>query len=195
MTERSLPARNDELLSASMRAFAARGYFGTTTMQVAEQMGVSQPYVIQAYRSKRSLFIRTHAHAGEMIVGTFRSVPVEGFDPQRLGAAYRELVISRPEAVLVHAHGFSAATAEPEIGRESRRLFGEVYRTLRDTGGSDEEVAAFIGRGMLINNLILMQAAQYADEHAFRGLVEIILRIPRSAVHEPAPHGAVPHQE
>ncbi|MBT1634196.1 TetR family transcriptional regulator [Clavibacter tessellarius] len=193
MSERSVPARNDELLAASMRAFAARGYFGTTTAQVAEQMGVSQPYVIQAYGSKRLLFIRTHAHAGEMIIDTFRTAPARGFDPQRLGAAYRELVLSMPEAVLVHAHGFSAATAEPEIGRESRRLFGEVYRTLRDRGGSDEEVATFMGRGMLINNLMLMEAARYADEHAFGGLVATILRTPPR--HPSSPDPTVPRQE
>ncbi|WP_414172574.1 hypothetical protein [Clavibacter tessellarius] len=131
-----------------------------------------------------------------MIIDTFRTAPVRGFDPQRLGAAYRGLVLSKPEAVLVHAHGFSAATAEPEIGRESRRLFGEVYRTLCDRGGSDDEVASFIGRGMLINNLMLMEAARFADEHAFRGLVETILRIPSPGTDRPPlPDPALPHQE
>jgi AcrR family transcriptional regulator len=192
---RRLPARNEELLTASMRAFAARGYFGTTTVQVAEQMGVSQSYVIQAYGSKRCLFIRTHAHAGELIVNTFRSASNGHFDRPRLGAAYRELVLSEPAAVLVFAHGFSAATAEPEIGEEARRLFGAVYRTLRDIGGSDQEVSDFIGRGMLINNLILMEAARYADEHDFRAVVEIVLGVPPAAPPRTSDHNTVPDQE
>ncbi|MDD1386798.1 TetR/AcrR family transcriptional regulator [Curtobacterium poinsettiae] len=190
-----MPARNHEFLTASMRAFAARGYFGTTTAQVAEQMGVSQPYVIQAYGSKRDLFIRTHAQAGEMVVDTFRSASTGRFEPQRLGAAYRDLVLSEPAAVLVYAHGFSAARAEPEIGREARRLFGEVYRTLRDIGGSDQEVSAFIGRGMLINNLILMEAPRYADEHGFRELVEIVLGVPPTAAPRTSDDTTVPDQE
>jgi len=192
---RRVPARNEELLMASMRAFAARGYFGTTTVQVAEQMGVSQSYVIQAYGSKRCLFIRTHAHAGELIVNTFRAASTGQFDRQRLGAAYRELVLSEPAAVLVFAHGFSAAIAEPEIGQEARRLFGTVYRTLRDTGGSDQEVSDFIGRGMLINNLILMEAARYADEHDFRAVVEIVLGIPTTGTPRTSDDTTVPDQE
>jgi len=173
-TPRRIPARNDELLAASVHAFAARGYFGTSTAQVAERMGVSQPYVIRTFGSKLELFVRTHAHAGAAIVAAFRSASGERFDGGRLGAAYRALVLGQPAALLVWAHAFSAATAEPLIGAESRRMFDEVYRTLRDTGASDHDLWAFMGRGMLINNLLLMEAPRYADGYDFSPLIDLV---------------------
>lgn len=178
-------ARDDELLTASVRAFAARGYFGTSTAQVAAEMGVSQPYVIRTFGSKLELFVRTHAHAGAEITRAFREATGEGFDPERLGAAYRTLILSRPEAVLVWAHAFSAATAEPEIGVESRRQFDEVYRTLRDAGASDLDLWAFMGRGMLMNNLLLMQAPHFGDRYDFGPLVDLIF-----GQRPGSPHGA-----
>ncbi len=186
---RRLPARNDELLDASVRAFAARGYFGTSTAQVASAMGVSQPYVIRTFGSKRELFLRTHAHAGAAIVSAFRSVtsaPGGAFDPERVGAAYRGLVLSQPASVLVWAHAFSAATAEPAIGVESRRMFDEVYRTLRDAGASDIQMWDFMGRGMLMNALLLMEALRYAGDYDFAPIVDLVfgspLSSPRTAV-------------
>lgn len=177
-TIRRPPARNDELLDASVRAFALRGYFGTSTAEVASAMGVSQPYVIRTFGSKQQLFLQTHAHAAAAILTAFRSVlrgsAAGGFDAERLGAAYRELVRAQPAAVLVWAHAFSAATAEPAIGDESRRMFQEVYRVLRELGASDAEMWAFMARGMLINTLLLMQAPQYAADYDFGPLVDLV---------------------
>lgn len=164
MNARRLPARNDELLAAAVSAFAARGYFGTTTAQVAAEMGVSQPYVIQAFGSKRELFLRAHAHAGARIVAAFRAAGRDGFDPARLGAAYMRLVRTDLSAVLVHAHAFSAAPAEPAIAEEARRLFREITAAVRASGASVPEAAAFLSRGMLINNLLLMDAAGSSED-------------------------------
>ena len=172
---RQRPAREDELLAASIRAFAARGYFGTSTAQVAAHMGVSQPYVIRTFGSKLELFVRTHARAGSEITAAFRVATDDGFDADRLGAAYRALVMSRAEAVLVWAHAFSAATSVPAIGVESRRQFDEVYRTLRRTGASDLDLWAFMGRGMLINTLLLMEADRFGDAYDFGPLVDLVL--------------------
>lgn len=190
-TGRRAPARNEELLDASVRAFAPRGYFGTSTDEVAKAMGVSQPYVIRTFGSKRELFLRTHAHAAAAILAAFRSasrgrVAGDGFDAERVGAAYRDLVRARPEAVLVWAHAFSAATAEPAIGEESRRMFQEVYRALRELGASDMEMWAFMARGMLINTLLLMQAPRFAADYDFAPLIDLVF----SSASAPVPSDA-----
>lgn len=183
---RRRPARDSELLDASVRAFAARGYFGTSTAQIAIEMGVSQPYVIRTFGSKRELFLRTHAHAAAAILDAFRSTG-DRFDPERLGAAYRGLVLSSPAAVLVWAHAFSAAAAEPEIGVESRRMFNEVYRALRELGATDVEMWAFMGRGMLINTLLLMDAPRYAAGYDFAPLIDLVFGLPSSSLPAIAP--------
>lgn len=194
---RRLPARSDELLSAAMIAFSKQGYFGTSTAAVAEAMGVSQPYVIRVFGSKIELFVRTHAFAGEFIVAAFERGLREGFDPARIGAAYRDLVVARPEAVLVFAHGFSAAHAEPAIGAESRRLFDQIYRTFAAAGADVAAIYASLGRGMLINALLLLDAPRHADAYAYGPLVEHVLgRSPgasgRRAADEPTQRSPAP---
>lgn len=178
MTVQRVPARNGELLDAAVAAFAARGYFGTTTAQIASQMGVSQPYVIQAFGSKRELFLRAHAHAGARIVAAFRDASGDAFDPGRLGAAYMRLVRTDVSAVLIHAHAFSAAPAEPEIAAEARRLFQEITAAVRGAGATVVETAAFLGRGMLINNLLLMDAAGSSRDAEVLHIVATILGPP-----------------
>ncbi|GGL12901.1 hypothetical protein GCM10009769_33620 [Curtobacterium luteum] len=189
MRARRPPARNEELLDAAMTAFAARGYFGTTTAQVAASMGVSQPYVIQTFGSKRELFLRTHAHAGSRIVAAFRAAAngSETFVPASLGAAYVRLVRSDLAAVLVHAHAFSAAPAEPAIAAEARRLFEEITATIRAAGATIPEAAAFLSRGMLINNLLLMDAANASADADVLAIVEAIL-----GPSDQIPHGTDP---
>ncbi|MEK6311303.1 MAG: TetR/AcrR family transcriptional regulator [Curtobacterium sp.] len=189
MRTRRPPARNEELLDAAMTAFAARGYFGTTTAQVADYMGVSQPYVIQAFGSKRELFLRTHTHAGARIVAAFQGAAdgSDAFVPASLGAAYVRLVRSDLAAVLVHAHAFSAAPAEPEIAAEARRLFAEITATIRAAGATVHEAAAFLSRGMLINNLLLMDAANVSDDTDVLAIVATILGSSDQAPHHPDP--------
>jgi AcrR family transcriptional regulator len=190
MTEWRPPARTEELLDASMEAFAARGYFGTTTAQVAEKMGVSQPYVIQTFGSKLELFVRTHQHAGVRIVEAFRDASGGAFNPTRMGAAYLRLVRTNLPAVLVHAHAFSAAPAEARIATAARRLFTEVFQTVRDAGASVPEAAAFLSRGMLVNNLLLMDMAGHADAADARALVTLTLQPSDESPHPHADQGA-----
>lgn len=62
--------------------------------------------MIRTFGSKRELFIRTHAFAGELILRAFRNI--------------------------------DAADADPETAR--RRLFDEVYCTLRGAGLDDHRM-------------------------------------------------------
>ena len=163
-----------QLLAGSERAFARGGYFGTSTAEVAAETGVSQPYIIQTFGSKLELFIRTHQFSGRKILGAFRSVLDEaGFDPRRAGRAYRNLVSRDRAAVLVFAHGFSAC-GEPRIAQEARRLFGEVHALLIGAGASEQEVLAFMGRGMVINNMLLMDTPRHGAEHGLEAMNELV---------------------
>lgn len=168
------PSRIVEILSGAERAFARGGYFGTPTAEVAAEADVSQPYIIQTFGSKLDLFIRTHRFSGEKILGAFRSgLDGGGFEPRRVGGAYRDLVLRERAAVLVFAHGFSAC-AEPRIAQEARRLFGEVHALLIDAGASEQEVLAFMGRGMIINNMLLMNTLEHGPEHGLESMNDLV---------------------
>ncbi|MDP9794294.1 AcrR family transcriptional regulator [Catenuloplanes nepalensis] len=84
--------------------------------------------------------------------------PARRADTATLGGAYIELLAER-DLLAVLLHGFSAS-ADPEIGDAVRAGFGRIYDTVRElTGGSAEDLHAFMAKGMLCTVLSAMQLA------------------------------------
>lgn len=151
------------ILEAATRAFAQGGYHGTSTDTVAREAGVSQPYVVRMFGTKLELFLAVFEGACRRIEDTFAAVLDDPSfdagneqDQLRLGHAYTGL-IEDENLLRVMNHGF-AAGAVPEIGALARERMGEIFRTLKRTGWTDEEVRDFIAHGMLLNVLLGMGA-------------------------------------
>ncbi|WP_320673142.1 TetR/AcrR family transcriptional regulator [Patulibacter defluvii] len=170
--DRRYPARIVELLDAAVRAFAVGGYSGTSTAQVAREAGVSQPYIMRVFGTKEQLFIDTHQHAGAMIHAAFAEAGERagGFDPVAIGQAYRDLVLTQREALLIFAHGFSAS-GHPRIAAEARRLMAQLHHLLCGLGASEAQLRDFIGRGMLINNILLAGVPEHAEDLGLQGFL------------------------
>src|SRR6476469_4673313 len=94
--------RREQVLAAATKAFARTGYAGTSTDAVAREAGVSQPYVVRMFGTKRELFLAVFEQAADRIEAAFRGVvdsrpSGRPFDPDseddwaELGAAYTEL--------------------------------------------------------------------------------------------------------
>ncbi len=77
-TRPSTNERSDQLVRAAVTAFAAAGYAGTTTDDVARLAGVSQPYVIRLFGSKQKLFVAAIEHACGRIEQAFRDAAPRG---------------------------------------------------------------------------------------------------------------------
>lgn len=54
--------RRETVLRTAIRAFASRGYFGTTTSEVAKAAGISQAYVYRLFPNKEALFVAVVEH-------------------------------------------------------------------------------------------------------------------------------------
>lgn len=69
-------------------------------------------------------------------------------------------------------HGFVLGR-DPEIGREGRRGFMDVYRFFRDEAGfSADEVQQFLAGGMMVNTMVGMRMADdYDTDPAVRELL------------------------
>src|SRR3978361_2115202 len=115
-------ARREQVLGAATRAFARTGYAGTSTDVVAREAGVSQPYVVRMFGSKRDLFLAVFERAVTRIQEAFGAVILERraedpFDPDsedhwaELGAAYTRLLGDR-DFLLVMMHGFAAGDTD-----------------------------------------------------------------------------------
>ncbi|MFC6884017.1 MULTISPECIES: TetR/AcrR family transcriptional regulator [Actinomadura] len=148
--------RRDTVLRTAVRAFAARGYYGTTTTEVAKAAGISQAYLYRLFPDKQALFVAVVDHCSALI----RQCHADGAasagsaDPEAVLAAmarsYGALIDDRDLlVVLLHA---ACAASEPAIGDAIRTCYAKQVEYVRAaSGASDEQIRRFFGDGLLAN--------------------------------------------
>jgi AcrR family transcriptional regulator len=153
-----MPAKDDrrqQILEAAISLFASQGYYKTTTAQVAEAVGVTQPYVFHFYKSKEQLFIAVVEQSVRRIKDVFSRIEAP---PEQLAAtmgnAFNELLSTHRDETLLTMQSF--ATAEPVIRDKVRECFASVLQTVRrrfaDAGLPNPvlEASLFISCGMAV---------------------------------------------
>jgi AcrR family transcriptional regulator len=150
--------RGEQVLRAAITAFAANGYAGTKTDEIARLAGVSQPYVIRLFGTKQQLFLAATERVCDRIEELFRAAAGERAELIDLGRAY-DVFLAERELLVVLLHGF-AASADPAIGEPVRARYGRMYNLVRElTGASAEETREFMAHGMLLAVMAAMQVA------------------------------------
>ena len=137
-----------------MKEFAANGYHATSTTAIAKRAGISQPYIYALFPNKRELFLAVDRHVVERIRGAFleaargKDTPEERLEA--MGHAYLELLANRDEIRFqMQAH---AAAGDPDLAEPIRKEFQGLWEDVkRMSGASDEQMYAFMGKGMLLN--------------------------------------------
>ncbi|MEV6960701.1 TetR/AcrR family transcriptional regulator [Streptomyces sp. NPDC051207] len=152
--------RRHTVLRTAIGAFAARGYFGTTTTEVAKAAGISQAYVYRLFPNKEALFTAVV----EQCFVQVRAALEEGAAKARgssaeavlhsMGDAYARL-ISDNDLLLVQLHAQAAAVSEPAVREAVRAGYARTVEYVRGaSGGSDEQVQQFFATGMLCHLLV-----------------------------------------
>lgn len=166
--------RREQILAAATKAFAEHGFAGTTTDQVAQAAGVSQPYVVRLFGTKRSLFQAVLERTCGGIVAAFEQVPPGPDARHELGERYVELVHDR-DVLRVLMHGFMAGS-DPELGALARHTLVRTFELYQElTGEGADEARNFVAVGMLINVMLATEFPQHADEPGVSELLECIL--------------------
>ncbi|MBO1739540.1 TetR/AcrR family transcriptional regulator [Leifsonia sp. TF02-11] len=140
---------------AALSVFAESGYVGTSMTQVAQRLGVSQPYLFQLFDSKHALFVECVELCYDLIDATIDELEDEAgatggtLTLAALGAAYAHLLAD--ESVLqFQLQAWAAACADDEIERTCRdRMTRLVERVSRLTDASEQDVDMFFARGAL----------------------------------------------
>jgi AcrR family transcriptional regulator len=160
--------RREEILAAAERVFAARGLYGTPTMEIAKAAGISQAYLFRLFPTKGELFGALVERCNERIHRTFADTAAAARaagEPVMvaMGHAYVGLLADRPLLLnQLHAH---ASCDDPAIRKQMRRGFQQLVELVeRETGAEPDEVRNFFAHGMLLNVLAAMQAEDL-DEH------------------------------
>src|SRR3954451_4217401 len=92
-TRMSAAERRDDVLDHALVTFAAKGYEGTSTEDIAKAAGISQPYLFRLFGTKKELYIASVTRCYRETLELFQRA-AEGHRGEEalhaIGAAYME---------------------------------------------------------------------------------------------------------
>jgi AcrR family transcriptional regulator len=146
--------RREEVLRAAVMRFGKTGLHGTSTEIIARDVGVSQPYLFRLFGTKKELFMAAVRWGFGHTTEEFREAGEGATDQhdafRRIGLAYEQLIADgRILGIQLQAY---ASTDDPEIQAVVEDGFGQIVTEIvRHTDATPDQLAAFLGRGMLMN--------------------------------------------
>jgi AcrR family transcriptional regulator len=163
--------RRDDVLGAALVAFAAAGYEGTSTDDIARAAGISQPYLFRLFGTKKELFKASVSRCFRRTLDEFQEAAegLRGEDAlQAIGARYGELLSGDRTYLRAQMQAY-AACDDPEICAVVRDGFGDLVAYVeRVSGLPPERVSQFFGSGMLMNVLSAMNLGAGEEPWAAR---------------------------
>jgi AcrR family transcriptional regulator len=171
---KSARERREEILEAALVEFAAHGLDGGSTEAIARAAGISQPYVVRLFGTKKQLFIATTEKCLSGTLEMFRTAAggLTGEDALRaIGDAYGQRLVTDPKYLRSQMQAY-AACDDPEIREVVRKGYGDLVEYVeRVSGLSTERVAHFFAKGMLLNVMASLDVLG-ADEGWAQRLVD-----------------------
>ena len=145
--------RRELVLGEAMAAFAAHGYAGTSTEEVARRAGISQPYLFRLFPTKKALFLVLVERCFRRVRDEFAAAAGELTGEEAMMAmadAYEALLDDR--ILLLMQMQAYAACEDPEIRDATRTGFRKLWEQIeRITGLPYQTVVDFFAVGMLMN--------------------------------------------
>lgn len=171
----SAEQRRELIVRLALSEFSTGGYHGTSTEQIAERAGISQPYVFRLFAGKRDLF----RACAELCFDRLTEVLMEAAEQcegdesvlESMGVAYQDLIADQSVLLFQLQMYLSVASesTEPDIADLVRRRWTRLWDAVRvGTGSTDDEVNKFFATGMYINTLIALGIP--ADSRCWAGL-------------------------
>jgi len=160
--------RRRAVVAAAIDCFAQKGFYGTTTHEIADRVGISQPYLYRLYPNKEALFTAAVDQVSVVMTETLLAhSPAAGGAEAALEAArgaYAALVADRTILrFLMHAN---CAAVEPLVGEAVRRCYAKQVDTVRELLGDDDAVRHWFGAGMLDNVVAVLGLADIDEPWA-----------------------------
>ena len=151
--------RRTAVLAAAQVAFAGGGLHGTSTEDIAEAAGISQPYLFRLFGTKKKLFVATVERCMEETLELFREAAGELRGEEALhamGLAYVAMVTGDRTRLLTQMQAY-AACDDPEVREAMRTGYGKLHLFVETVSGLGQEaVAEWFAHGMLLNVVAAM---------------------------------------
>jgi AcrR family transcriptional regulator len=151
--------RRETVVAAALDAFARGGLHGTSTEEIAEAAGISQPYLFRLFGTKKKLFVATIERCMADTLELFRQAAGERRGEAALdamGKAYLAMVTTDRTRLLAQMEGY-AACDDPDVRDAMRAGYGKLHLFVETVSGADEAtVARWFAGGMLLNVVAAM---------------------------------------
>jgi AcrR family transcriptional regulator len=161
------PERRAAVVETACRIFAKGSYHGSTTAQIARELGVTEPVLYRHFASKRELYLACLETVWERVRVLWENALEREPEPSEwlkaIGKAYLEArAAARIVLVDLWIQALTEAADDPEIRRALRQQVREVHefvagviRRAQEAGGilpdrdPDAEAWIFISLGLL----------------------------------------------
>jgi AcrR family transcriptional regulator len=151
--------RREAVLDAALEVFAADGFSGASTEEIAAKAGISQPYVFRLFGTKKELFKAVIGRCFRETLETFQRAAEgkrgrEALDA--MGDSYTGKLL--PDRVRLRAQMQAyAACDDAEIRDVVRHGYGDLVAYVeRVSGLPPADVSRFFATGMLLNVIASM---------------------------------------
>jgi len=162
--------RREQILEAAVVVFAEHGYYRATTAQVAEKVGISQPYVFKVFKNKEELFVAALKKAFERIVHTFEGLEASADRLLKEAIqAYVVLMETHPNEIIlqVQALGIRDESIRQTMQEGMQRVTSLMEEKFTLAGMEHPEVlvSTFMANGMLCNIAMTLDMPELKPKH------------------------------
>jgi AcrR family transcriptional regulator len=154
-TRQTAQERRHAVLDAATEEFAAKGYHGTSTDDIARAAGISQPYLFRLFGSKKDLYLATVQRSKDELHALFAAAAEgkQGKDAlYAMAEAYQHVMRDRTRVMLA-LKSWSTGD-DPDVRRVARAGWRDLVDLVeRASGASPDDVSRFFASGMLLTIL------------------------------------------
>lgn len=169
--------RRKDVLRAALVEFSTYGLHGASTVNIAARAGISQPYVLRLFDTKKNLFLEAVAMARHMIEAQWKqaltTIPADAPPQERLlalGQAFQGLT-GQADVLRLLLQAYSAA-ADDEVRARCQWAMSELYSWVRAaTGVSAREAQVFFAQGMILMVGVSIGAPESLDQEWARAFM------------------------
>ncbi len=131
--------RREAVLAAALEAFARGGLHGTSTEDIADAAGISQPYLFRLFGTKKKLFLATVERCMADTLELFREAAGDQRGEEALRAmadAYVAMLMSDRKRLLAQMEAY-AACDDPDVRDAMRAGYGKLHLFVETVSGVD----------------------------------------------------------
>jgi AcrR family transcriptional regulator len=154
-TRQTAGERRQSVLDAATKEFAAKGYHGTSTEDIARAAGISQPYLFRLFGSKKALYLAAMQRCIDELYALFAAAAEgkTGKDALYAMAEAYELIMQDHDRMMLMLKSWATGD-DPDIRRVSRSAWRDIVDLVEQSSReSPDTVSRFFASGMLITIL------------------------------------------